>query len=446
MVFLAPDPAQTLGPALAALTEGINHIINPDFQFQQAMQRALGANPQLAQNLADLETSNPGTLQKLGFGKDLTNTISAIKQSPASEVNNTSRPLVIEGIKSGIKGEIAKSTTAQNEAANSGTYFKSTATKAENEARASGPVADATIAKAKVTSMNDLDNLQAIPELKGLDMFGLAKQFLQGKADPNTMSKIYNNPAAVNGFAMALQSVNEEMNRAAQEIRDAKLKGNKTDDFYLQKAWQLYNETNVSSLDAWKQYVQDPSIVEPLKKLPPDQLTQEQKNLLAVDDAQHNLDRAQKVKQAQGLQNLVAIAQGRLQAAYKNGESEDSKSMRLSEVQSSLDELSKVTGVRYHVKIGRKPDVGSNDTGFFASFGNGNGLYYTDDQGNRIDPAKVFQTPPDARLMARASDFYSQYLGQKDPAIQKHSLDLLKTNHPDVYDVVQGLINKPKGK
>src|SRR6266516_4814819 len=61
-VTYIPGPEATLGPALAELVKGVGHVADPNFEFRKGFERAIASNPQLLQQLADLEYKSPGAI------------------------------------------------------------------------------------------------------------------------------------------------------------------------------------------------------------------------------------------------------------------------------------------------------------------------------------------------------------------------------------------------
>lgn len=59
-----PGAEATLGPALAQLTQAAGQLIDPNFEFRRRFTQALATNPQLLQELADVEFASGGAVSR----------------------------------------------------------------------------------------------------------------------------------------------------------------------------------------------------------------------------------------------------------------------------------------------------------------------------------------------------------------------------------------------
>src|SRR5258708_37757455 len=85
-----PSIGEQRGPAIDQFAKGLSKALQPNRDFQIGMQKAIGGNPALGQQLADLEYNAPGTLDSLGFG-DLGKVIAAMPESPAQTARRSKR-------------------------------------------------------------------------------------------------------------------------------------------------------------------------------------------------------------------------------------------------------------------------------------------------------------------------------------------------------------------
>jgi hypothetical protein len=109
-----PGPEGLLAPAAAQIAQGLEQFINPNRQFQRAMQAELAKNPAMIQQLADLESSAPGLLESMGFG-NLGASIANVPQSIQAMIQQGSRGAVTEALRDKSNVDIAatKAVTGQ---------------------------------------------------------------------------------------------------------------------------------------------------------------------------------------------------------------------------------------------------------------------------------------------------------------------------------------------
>jgi len=80
-VPLAPGVDDTLGPALASLTDTIGSLLKPTAKYDQALKQIFLTKPELMQKFVDVEKANPGTLKAFGFGEGATNLVGGMQES-----------------------------------------------------------------------------------------------------------------------------------------------------------------------------------------------------------------------------------------------------------------------------------------------------------------------------------------------------------------------------
>lgn len=117
MVQYIPGPEQLLAPAAQQITEGVLNFINPNRQFQQAVQAQLAQNPEIAQHFANLEASSPGLLQSLGIGR-----LASIPPSPEKEFELKNREAIVKGREAQLGAQTAGAVYTQQDIQNALQY------------------------------------------------------------------------------------------------------------------------------------------------------------------------------------------------------------------------------------------------------------------------------------------------------------------------------------
>lgn len=72
---------ESVGPALASLTDTIGQLIKPTAKYDHALKALFMEKPELMQKFVDIEKQNPGTLRAFGFGEGATDFLSGMKES-----------------------------------------------------------------------------------------------------------------------------------------------------------------------------------------------------------------------------------------------------------------------------------------------------------------------------------------------------------------------------
>lgn len=502
MVFVAPDPSQVLGPALQQLMEGINHVINPNFAFQQSMKHALGTNPELAQQLADLETNAPGSLQRLGFGDELTKTIGAIPQTINNQVTQGNRATLVDTKNKQIQtadtqagfdlgrlndtikfladpnnkdikaDEILKRLTGQtgseratagseatikeaeagtapayyaartSEAGSQATSAAAAATAAPAKAAAEIAGAGAEVAKAGVAKQAYQQALENLPNLKNVDFMRMAREAASGQLNMSTAAATLATPGAGKAFQMAMRAVEEEKQRGLQMFLHAQQGKDHADNMLTTEAFQRYQATKgAGTLDAWKQVLSSPKMVNDIRAKNPATLTQDDKDILHAADANDMLQDREKLNSSRTLNASIAADMGRLETAASKGEGPEAINTYLSNLNTSLAQKASITGETYTARFGARPEVGDKTKTMLGTWGEGSGLYYVDKDGNRVDPAKVFADPMTggAQLNALAMRTYATLQSLPAADRQKQLLRVQKEK-PEVYNLIKGMI------
>ena len=92
--IVLPSDYGHLGESLGSLTTSIAKAVNPLHDLQVHLRDKAANDPEFAQHLADLESSSPGTLEALGFDKNMAKSIGKIQPSLARQVENKVAPLL----------------------------------------------------------------------------------------------------------------------------------------------------------------------------------------------------------------------------------------------------------------------------------------------------------------------------------------------------------------
>ena len=72
---------ESVGPALASLTDTIGSLIKPTAKYDQALKALFLEKPEMMQKFVDVEKANPGTLKAFGFGEGATNFLKGMEES-----------------------------------------------------------------------------------------------------------------------------------------------------------------------------------------------------------------------------------------------------------------------------------------------------------------------------------------------------------------------------
>src|SRR6185437_15691348 len=102
------NPMNDVTPALSNIAEAVGRAVNPFHDLQMAVRNRVAQDPALAQHLADLESSSPGTLDTLGLGP-VGKAIAKIPPSAAQIIENQVRPAILAAAKNPQNQNIAAS-------------------------------------------------------------------------------------------------------------------------------------------------------------------------------------------------------------------------------------------------------------------------------------------------------------------------------------------------
>jgi hypothetical protein len=447
--------------------------MKPNLAFQKAMQTAVGSNPALAQQLSDLEANAPGTLGRMGFGA-LGDAIKSIPESEQSQFKRQNRGEIMAGNKTALdlqtgqtgfdlgrlnetidflKDPSNKAVTADmiltkltgqtsDQRTITGAAAKAAPAKsAADIAQAGADTSEAGLrtSKAGVARQAFDEAMKNLPNLKNTDFLRVARDFISGKTDGATISSLFNTPGAQEALSKAISSVEEERQIALRE-QLASLHGNKDqkDQLLTREAFARYQATKgAGTLSAWKTILNDPSQVEAIKAKAPDQLTQEDKDILHASDAQDQLQSAVQTGQVKALNTTINSAMGALNGAVKSGAGQAALNSYMNGLNAALAQKGLETGKTIIARYGKVPDVGEAKQGLFDF--NGKALYFVDAKGNRVDDSEALDEPqPDknrADAMRAAMTLQGMNPDQKSAELKK-----MKASRPDIYGLVIGIM------
>lgn len=487
MVQIIPGPGKELAAAAESFAQGLEKYMKPDHEFQIAMQKAIGTNPQLAQNLADLEYNAPGTLDRMGFG-NLGKVISQVPESAESTVQRTARGEIVEGAKAKVKlgneqtgfdlsrlnetihflkdpqnkavtaDMILKKLTGQTTGERDETLARTDEIKArtagvktENEVAAAE--APTKIAKAGVARKAYDDALKNAPELAKTDFLRVARDFMTGKADGATVSALFNTPGAQEALSKAIQSVEEERQIALREHLEAmrETRADKSSEaLTTREAFSRYQATKgAGTLDAWRTILTDPHKADEIRKKDPEKLTQDEKDILHAATAQDQLQDMQSIGEVRALNGGIRTALRDLEEAQKKNDGPAAMQTYIDNLNNMLDQKAIASGKNITAKYGPRPSIGESEAGTLTkhpmlSLGmgsEGTGLYYVGEDGKRIRDDEVFSEPKVGlgKLSANALRAYTEIQGTPQ-AQHAAALENLKKANPKLYDEVKSFI------
>jgi hypothetical protein len=425
-ISYAPSIAQQLGgpEALNQLGEGISHLINPNYKFQQAMRARIATDPKLAQELADQEYANPGMLKSIGLG-GLGEEIAKLPESPDAATIRTHREQIL-GIKGGeldtksaqtktesniAKGAAEKTTPgspgydadATTDAILKSIGLPTKAQSREQSAKASeeefnvavnnivGPqaIGDAQIAKYKneiLKANYDRSNLEQIikdePQLKNIDIMQVIKNMRGGKPVSPLIQEFMMTPKGQNVLALANTALgsqerldNQLMMERENNLNRAERASNRVDDKLQYEAAQQVYKTGAGSQKAWYIAATQPGAIKAAQaKLESGAtLNQDELDLIAVGDKQKEqlttaTDKATLIKaKATSIdlnKSLQAINNALNPGGTKQPAAESIVQGLVGTYNQQLAAKNKVSGRNIVAKYGPVPDVGESKAGF----------------------------------------------------------------------------------
>lgn len=261
-VSYIPGPEQLLAPAAAQIAEGLQKYLQPQKEFQQRMQQAIGQNPALMGQLADVEYEAPGTLQRLGFGA-LGVTIASLPPSPQKQFQVQNREKIVRGATAKLEADTAEAEDAPE---------KLERDKAEHTQRMqSGEQSIRRGAQVLETGAIELDFakrrqalVRTLPDLGTIDFYDEARKFMGGKLNGEKTAAFFASDETRLPFVDALNALQRERDRAVtvtmENNRRADADGDKVAARRSQNAFLAFQRAgDAGTVETWEQYLYDPA-------------------------------------------------------------------------------------------------------------------------------------------------------------------------------------------
>lgn len=418
MVQVVPGVADQLAEPLQMFAAGLEKYMKPDLEFQKAMQKAIGVNPQLAQQLSDVEKSSPGTLDRMGFG-NLGKVISSIPESVEGQAGRELRPDAVAAAKTKIildkeKGGFdlqrlidTNKAIAANPRLRGDEIYRllnghSIAGAEIEQAEAGAAPAEAAAKKstAEITRAAMDKAMENLPAMKDMDFMKMARDYRNPSAPPldaGTLAAMNNIPGVKQAWDQALEGVDREKADALQRFL-ARDRNDLKENFKTEKAFQMYKDSNTGTLDSWKTFMFEggrekiPDLQARQKK--GEKLTSPELDLLHTYEGEQRLNLQERMKDLNTVNARIEAAHSKLAAADKGNESPESINLLAVDLQGALDQKSEITGRKIIVRTGKRPDVGDADYSFWGTWGQGQGLWFADEDGRRLDPSAILADSP----------------------------------------------------
>ncbi len=469
MVFVLPTVGDQLGSGLDKLIAGVNHAINPDYGFQEAMKHQLATNPQLVKSLADLEVQAPGTLKGLGFGP-LTSLLQAVPESPEGTFNRTSAGDIVAGKQAGLAADTAgaklnanlhgKVLAALADPENPGLAkdYIQRVMSGENVAEynttvARGKEAAATAAFKEAELPGLLEQVKSkqaqlekftadLPELQKTDAVDLVNDVMAGRKTPVDLAEYAMREGGHQALTIATSIA--EMKYRAAEAKANRLLAQKldpTERANIQTAAALARQSRIGDVGTWRTVMEDQTTVNALRAKDPKTLTPDEKDIVKAAgfaDERQAMDQQRQNMNDQLLKNRAANEK---RQAYFTAQNAVKNATTREGLAAGLSQMNAVIGPDgYEVRYGSPPDIGKVDKlhrqrgGFFSNdwFTPGNQPYIVDTNNKRVDPEEPFADKSYQQQVA-VGRAYTQIKGAKDSAAE---LAGLQKANPALYDAV----------
>lgn len=207
------------GDELGSLANGLSTMLNPNRQAQQALKQKALENPELIPQLAEMERSNPGTLEKMGLGNGM---LAGLFGHGSDFINQIAGTPVSEDTKLAREGKAATIDSAKATTANTKATTKRTETLTPIEARRGTAEANVAVGteQAQIETANSMATQQrvkaqeadaavrslqaglaAYPDIAKIDLAGEAHKVFSGQPiDPALAVRIQSDPALAQMF------------------------------------------------------------------------------------------------------------------------------------------------------------------------------------------------------------------------------------------------------
>lgn len=468
MVLVLPTIGEQLGPGIDKLIEGINHVINPDYGFQQAMKARLASDPDLVGKLSDLEANAPGTLKKLGFGP-LAPAITGTPESAGSQIKRETRGQQVATGEAKANLDLSQVSELSQSFANDPALradFVSRALRGENLAQYEGTKAAAseqrsraeilTAQKPGIEAKANLENkalqevLDKYPELQQMDPVRMVRDLTAGRSVPNFVP-FMNMPGGPEAFGAARLVAEAQWNRDMREAMAAERKAgqNAEEKANIQNAAKFLYLTRAGTLKSWRTVLEDPQTAMNIQEKANSgvALNQDEKDVL------HSLDSQQQqqdiINQRETQQQISALHQSYITAqnGAKNATTKAGRSLALAPLNQQLELMAEQGGTLYRAEFGKAPAVGQkigtiNKTynPFGAGlhpFGGNEQLFFTDASGTRVEDNAPFAVRP--KLDSESYKALTA-LNSLPPDKRQTEIARMKAGRPDVYAKIKDFI------
>jgi hypothetical protein len=455
-----PSLLQQLGPEnVEGFGKAIGNILKPNFEFQQAMHKAIAGNPKLAQEFRDLEANAPGTLSAMGFGA-VGDVINMMPESQENEFSRKNRGEIIDKEKQkldiqhseqGITIQRLNDTVKllqDNPAVRSDAILSSLGlgsaaqrAKAALDLQVTQAKAPAEIAKAKseLEAYNDI--IAKAPHLQEVNFPQLARDFDAGKPVGGAIAMMLSGirPGTKEAMEQAMRAVAEEKVMANERYMAALRNDNTKENLVRREAFTSWNSTHAGTLEAWETVISNPQKVEELKsKTTP--LTQSEKDILAAANAQKQGVIHQQYSVMSKVMADRRKAENELFALEKADRPIEDKLQKVDELNMALAAQADITGKRYTAHYGEIPG------GEHMLRSNEVGLWYSDDSGKRVENAKVQEVAKSKAelLSALGLEELNAYsaMSKMSKEEQKSQLERMQKMRPDVYKRLSPLFDQ----
>lgn len=403
----------------------IGDMIHPNLEFQKAMTTAVSKDPKLAQSLADLEHNAPGSLASLGFGS-VGAVLSHMPESPENQALRENRPEAVQAAKMKVAAETATSGVTIERMNNLFHALKNNKQLASEDVRRilTGQTADEaslTHTQAQVAAGEAPEKMassqylykqyeallnQSPSNSAGTDYMQMAQDYLAGKNPPGLQQLLSmpTLPGAISPkdlFDRALGVAQAKQ----REGFDLYLNGIRSNDITkrqaTQHAYDAYKTSDYAgSMSAWNTVLTDPNAIGAVKAKDPATLTPDDKDILAVANAQGQLQKDKQLGQVRAISSQLGTAITRFQSAKNNPavHNEQDLTYFVGQINAVLLQLGGVTH-KYYVAHYDTPPGGSG----------AKSLYFTNTQGHLVDPqvamsgipvkAGPAQAPPNSKSL-----------------------------------------------
>lgn len=463
-VTYIPGPESLLAPAAREISDAIVKFLQPDREFQDQLRQTIATKPELIQDLADLEFNAPGTLERLGFGP-VGETVAGVQPRPETEARRGSREDIVGLLQEQLglqRGQVQldravldeaigligsgdqtridaglKLLTGQTEAQRRTTEAQ--ATVAETQAEIAPEVAAAQRTAAQRQQREDQFVLN-LPELDApVDVLSIARDLRAGRVtDPNLIAQIFAAPGMDVMLSQAFRQVELEMVHAQQVQMEAMRSGREaTTNLRVQTAFNLLNQTKTGTIQAWEAVLFDPAVRDMMPELyakDPVELTREERDLIAVDQANKRLgiqtrmaETARFNSQILDVHSRIKMAEGSVQG-LKQAEAD----LLVNQLNEILKDRALVTGQEFRANWGKIPESGT-----IFGLGAREGLYYTDAQGRPIPESIALSGAAMPTLSADAARALVQIESIRDPQQRRQALENLRKVNSEVAAEVE---------